>query len=129
MPNASKPAVIYFQASGKISEQIRRGTKMDFSVRCYAYGSGSDWQAICVDFNIAVGGESLQEARDSLNSCIQMYLERVAELPKNEQAQFLNRKSPWHVRIRLACMAWLSSLRSHSAFQEFSIPSHFPALP
>ena len=101
---------------------------MDFTVRCYAYGHGSDWQAICVDFNIAVGGTSFHEARESLDACIQMYLERVAELPSDEQKRFLNRKSPWLVRARLTCMAWLSSVRSVSAFQEFTIPSHFPAL-
>ena len=101
---------------------------MEFKVRCYAYGAGKDWQAICVDLDIAVDGGSLREARDSLVSCIELYLERVAELPEEEQKQFLARKSPWHVRLKLAYKAWLSNIVSRPAFQEFTIPSHLPAL-
>ncbi len=101
---------------------------MEFEVRCYAYGGGNDWQAICVDLDIAVDGESLQEVRDSLVSCIELYLERVAELPAAEQKQFLARKSPWHVRLRLACKAWVFNVFSGPAFQKFTIPSHLPAL-
>lgn len=101
---------------------------MEFKVQCYAYGKGNDWQAICVDFDIAVEGDSLQEAKESLNSCIQMYLERIAELPEAERKQLLRRKSPWYVRTGLACKAWLSSIRSGPAYQEFTIPSHFPAI-
>lgn len=101
---------------------------MEIEVRCYAYGAGNDWQAICVDLDIAVDGDSLREARNSLVSCIELYLERIAELPEEEQKQYLARKSPWLVRSKLAYKAWLSNIMSRSAFQEFTIPSHFPAL-
>ena len=101
---------------------------MQIEVRCYAYGADNDWQAICVDLDISVDGDSLREARDSLISCIELYLKRVAELPENQPKQHLTRISPWQVRWKLACKAWLSSIVSRSAFQEFTIPSHFPAL-
>ena len=101
---------------------------MEFEVRCYAYGGGKNWQAICVDFDIAVDGESSREVRDSLVSCIELYLERVAELPVAEQKRFLARKSPLHIRLRLACKSWLSNVISGPVFQKFTIPSHFSAL-
>ena len=101
---------------------------MGFKLRCYAYGSGDSWQAICTDLDIAVEGGSFQEARESLESCIKMYLERVSELPEAERRELLGRKSPWHLRGRLAWKAWLSSIRNHPAYQEFIVPSHLPAL-
>ena len=101
---------------------------MGSRLRCYAYGSGDSWQAICTDLDIAVDGSSFQEARESLESCIQMYLERVSELPQAEREQPPGRKSPWHLRARLTWKTWLSSIRDHPTCQEFLVPSHFPAL-
>lgn len=101
---------------------------MGFKLRCYAYGSGDSWQAICTHFDIAVEGNSFQEARESLESCIQMFLERISELPEAEREKLLGRKSPWHLRARLACKVWLSSIRSGPAYQEFVVPSQLPAL-
>ena len=102
---------------------------MSLAFRCYAHGSDRSCEAICVGLDIAVFGASFQEVEVSLDTCIQMYLEWVAELPEVERRRFLTRKSPWHVRARLAFMTWLYSLRIGARYQGFTLQSHAPALP
>ncbi len=73
-------------------------------VNCYAWGHPGDWEAICVDFNLAAQGETLEEVRRELGDAIETFLDYVADLPENEQARFLNRKAPLTLRLRLALM-------------------------
>ena len=58
------------------------------ALQCYAYRRGQRWHAICTDLDIAVDGESLLAVVASLETCIDMYLERVAELPAEETLAF-----------------------------------------
>lgn len=103
---------------------------MDRSVRCYAHGRGQDWQAICVDFDLAVHGTSFREVKRALETSLQMYLEAVAELPPEERALLLARKAPWYVRAKLAWMTWLYRFRGDDRrSQGFVIHSHLPAHP
>jgi hypothetical protein len=71
------------------------------TLRCYLSGAGDDWEAICLDLDIAVQGRSSEEAQASLAKCIRMYLERTSELPSDEQPGFLYRSVPLAARIRL----------------------------
>lgn len=70
------------------------------TLRCYAEGRDDSWEAICLDLDIAVQGESFAEVLDSLNEAISLYLESVSELPEEERASLLNRPAPWSVRTR-----------------------------
>jgi len=70
------------------------------TLRCYAEGRDDSWEAICLDFDIAVQGESFTEVLDSLNEAISLYLDSVSELPEEERASLLNRPAPWSVRTR-----------------------------
>lgn len=83
----------------------------DLKLRCYAYGRGASWEAICIDLNVAVCGNSQQEVRASLRTAVDLYLETVADLPTAEQGGFLSRRAPWHTRAKLAILASLSALR------------------
>ncbi len=42
------------------------------TLRCYAEGRDDSWEAICLDPDIAVQGESFAEVVDSLNEAISM---------------------------------------------------------
>ena len=102
---------------------------MSLKFRCYAYGSDENWEAVCVDLDIAVFGASVSEVEEALDRCIQMYLERVADLPAEERRRFLTRKSPWYVRSKLALMTWLYSLRGDGdRSREFTLRSQVTAL-
>ena len=67
----------------------------------YAWGHGTDWEAICVDFDIAVQGNSLEEVGRELRDAVDTFLDYVDDLPESERGQFLSRKSPLGLRLRL----------------------------
>ena len=100
----------------------------DLKLRCYAYGSGASWEAICIDLNVAVCGNSQQEVRASLRTAIDLYLETVADLPAAEQHGFLSRRTPWCIRAKLAILTSLSALRrDRSRPEAFIFQSQMPA--
>ena len=103
---------------------------MTLDLKCYAYRDGDAWEAICVDLDIATFAPSLEEVKKSLAICIELYLEKVAELPAHEQSDFLARKSPWHLRAKLTFTSWLSCLQGAAGrFRGFSFQHNLPALP
>ena len=81
-------------------------------MRCYAFGAGRSWEAICVDFDIAVSGTSRAEVESSLATGIDLYLEEAADAAPAQRRYLLDRRSPWFVRARLAFLAWVSGLRA-----------------
>lgn len=100
------------------------------SFHCYAYGYPGNVEAICVDLDIAVQGASFTEVRSILNQAIQTYVDdALAEAPEVAEA-LLSRKSPWHVRAKLALLTNWSRLRSRFDGQnktnatDFEIPCH-----
>ena len=102
----------------------------DRKLRCYAYGSGASWEAICIDLNVAVCGNSQPEVRTSLGMAVDLYLETVATLPAAERDGFLSRRAPWHTRAKLAILTWFSVLRSdRSRLEAFIFQSQVPAHP
>ena len=99
--------------------------KRDF--RCYAWGGETEWQALCVDLDIAVQGASFNEVEASLATAIEMYLESVSELPSDERSGFLSRRAPWPVRVRLAGGSWLRGLFSRQRSCAFTFRPRMPA--
>lgn len=73
-------------------------------VTCYAWGVPGDWEALCVDFDLAAQGKSLEEVRRELGDAIECYLESVMDGPAEERRRFLNRKAPLTLRLRLALL-------------------------
>jgi predicted RNase H-like HicB family nuclease len=70
------------------------------NLRCYAEGRDGDWEAICLDLDIAVQGSSFQEVFTSLQNAISLYLESVVDLPSDERRVLLNRPAPFPVRVK-----------------------------
>ena len=97
-------------------------------LRCYAYGNGNGWEAICTDLDIAVDGASLEDVKASLATCVELYLEGVAESPPEERSRLLARRSPWGVRAKLASLTWLDGiLNLNSRPPGFVLQSRAPA--
>ena len=61
---------------------------------CYADGRDSDWEAFCLNFDLEVQGASFDDVRAKLNEAIEIYLEGVRALPKEEWARMVNRRAP-----------------------------------
>jgi predicted RNase H-like HicB family nuclease len=69
-------------------------------LHCYAEGQGGDWEAICLDLDIAVQGSSFEEVFAALQQAISLYLESVADLPPQERRSLLHRPAPLPVRLK-----------------------------
>ena len=100
---------------------------MNLTLRCYAQKCGQQWHAICTDLDIATDGASFQDAKASLTTCIELYLEGIQDVPTDEQRRFLTRRAPWHVRAKMAVLTWWEGLRSHdNRFRGFVLESPAP---
>ncbi len=78
---------------------------------CYVEGGGTEWQAVCLNFDLAVQGRSVKEVQERLARAIQDYLEYVQTLPdESERERFLNRRVPLRTRIVFALRALVSAL-------------------
>ena len=99
------------------------------ALRCYAFRRGQRWHAICTDLDIAVDDGSLRATVASLETAIDMYLERVAELPAAERRRFLTRRAPWRVRASLAVWTWLHRVKGagERRARSFLLESHVAA--
>ena len=85
---------------------------MNKAVWCYAEGQPGNWEAICLDFDLSVQGESFDQVYRDLHESILMYLDYIDELPKEEQAQFLNRQVPLTLRLKFISLLLLSAFKT-----------------
>ncbi|MGH6895906.1 MAG: type II toxin-antitoxin system HicB family antitoxin [Geminicoccales bacterium] len=70
------------------------------TLHCCAEGRDDDWEAICLDLDIAVQGGSFEDVFASLREAVSLYLETVADLPPQEQRWLLQRPAPFSVRLK-----------------------------
>lgn len=92
---------------------------------CYAVKQKHGWEAICLDFDIAVQGESFSEVERKLREALNSYIEYVGTLSEQDQKRFLDRHVPCHVRARFVLGVTLSMLfhgANGSGPQSFGLP-------
>jgi hypothetical protein len=80
------------------------------TLKLYIEGYQGRWEAICVDYDIAVQAHTLDAVIESMKTAISMYLERAHELSPKERAALLRRRAPWSVRFGFVARAIASSL-------------------
>ena len=68
-------------------------------LRCYAEGRDEQWEAICLDLDIAVQGRSMEEVFHLLHGAIGEYIAHALTLPADEQRRFLHRSAPLGLRL------------------------------
>ena len=73
---------------------------MNRIIRCHAEGIPGAWEAICLDFDLSVQGESFEQVYRDLNTSIEIYMEYVNGLPEAERAAFARRRVPLTLRLR-----------------------------
>ena len=69
---------------------------------CYAWGKPGDWEALCVDLDIATQGSSFAEVKRELELAVEDFLDYAAELPELDRKSVLSYRTPWLLRMRLA---------------------------
>jgi len=94
-----------------------------------ARGQDGDWEAICIDLDIAAQGGSFEEVRDSLHEAIDMFLERIAELPEEERRQLLRHRSPWYLRAQFVILSCVARHGENDGARRrpFTLHTHAPA--
>lgn len=70
-------------------------------LRCYARGHGGQWEAICLDLDIAISGRSLHEVRTLLNEAVRTYFEDVSKEAPDQRRRLLNRRAPLLTRLSI----------------------------
>lgn len=93
-------------------------------IRCYAEGRQGQWEAFCLDFDLAVQGRSLEEVKGKILDQLHLYMETVADLPEAERERMLNRRVPlWfdlRVLWKLLRARWSNGNRKQR--YEFDVP-------
>ncbi|MCZ6483895.1 MAG: hypothetical protein O6757_11735, partial [Alphaproteobacteria bacterium] len=103
----------------------RERVAMTRTLRCYAEGRDGDWEAICLDLDIAVQGRSFVEVFNSLNEAINLYSESVRALPEHERGHLLDRPAPLTLRLKFLGYALRTVLGDHAAGghrHQFTLP-------
>lgn len=91
---------------------------MDREVVGIARGRGDDWEAFCLDFDLAVQGRSFEEVRKSLVRAIELYLEAALSEPEPLRSRLLARRAPFLVRLMWACRVFWSALSTHATHRD-----------
>jgi len=98
------------------------------TLACYARGGSEGWEAICVDLDIAVQGETFDEVYHLLRAEIADYLACAAQEAPDQARRLMTRSAPWYVRLRLK-LAFLWIWFIHSGSDDgntagFTVPCH-----
>lgn len=100
--------------------------EIERALLCIAEGRPGDWEAICLDLDIAVQGGTFEEVRSLLDEAVNTYvLDARKEAPANRD-RLLNRRAPIRVRFvygaRMFLNALLSRRRDGALHSSFEIP-------
>ena len=94
-------------------------------LHCYAEGGRGEWEAICLDLDIAVQGASFEAVYRSLRTAISLYLETAEALPASDRADLLDRPAPFSIRWRFLAQAAqyaLGTRREGTYRHQFTLP-------
>lgn len=95
---------------------------------CVAEGRDGDWEAICLDLDIAVQGESFDEVKHLLDGAVQTYLEDARKEDAQTRKRLLARTVPFGTRLAFVCKLAVHALFGryrHDGLQaSFEIPCH-----
>lgn len=83
---------------------------MKIAIECIAHGAGDQWEAVCLDFDLAVQGRSLEEVTRVLREMIASYIEDAMKESEPVRTQMLNRSVPFRVRLSWAARLFVATL-------------------
>ncbi len=83
---------------------------MNIAVECIARGAGDQWEAVCLDFDLAVQGRSLDEVTRVLREMIVSYIDDACAQPEPVRTQMLCRRTPFSVRLSWAARMFFATL-------------------
>jgi hypothetical protein len=75
---------------------------MSHDFLCVARGGGDRWEALCLDLDLAVQGQSSDEVRALLEEAVNTYVEDASAEAEPARSRLLARRVPLHVRLAWA---------------------------
>jgi hypothetical protein len=72
----------------------------DRQLLCFAHGRDGDWEAICLDLDIAVQGKSFDDVRSALDFAIHDYIEAARNEAPAVRERLLARQAPLWVKAK-----------------------------
>jgi hypothetical protein len=102
-----------------------RGNSGQKVIFCYAEGCEGSWEAFCLDFDLAVQGQSFESVRLKLDDAIHVYLASIATLPQDDRRRLLNRRAPLSLWLTpfLHLLRAAFTRRDDRLRHEFTLPS------
>jgi hypothetical protein len=82
------------------------------SYLCVIEGHGDQWEASCLDLDIAVAGDSFESVKQDLELAVLMYVEAAQNESPADQARLLARKAPFLLRMRTTLHLLMSVVRA-----------------
>jgi hypothetical protein len=83
-------------------------------LHCYASGRSDDWEAICLDYDIAVHGSNSAQVNALLGEAIKTYIEDAEKQSRKDRDRLLNRRVPFYVPLRYLGSYILHALRQRN---------------
>jgi len=72
---------------------------MKRQILCVARGRDDQWEALCLDLDLAVQGRSFDEVRALLCEAVKTYLKDAAAEPEPTRSRLLKRQVPIYIRL------------------------------
>jgi hypothetical protein len=88
---------------------MREGLGMRVPIFCVAHGSRRGWEALCLDFDIAVQGDSFEEVRHNLEDAVRTYVEDAMQEDEPHRSRLLNRRAPLGIRLLWAARLFFAT--------------------
>lgn len=89
---------------------------------CYITERDGVWEGICIDFDIAVQGRSMEDTREQLDIVVRAYLLTVMKEAPEQRELLLHRRTPWTTRASLAAGAVLHKFKGPGRRERFAMP-------
>jgi len=87
-------------------------SKMQSQILCVAHPSAAGgWEALCLDFDIAVQAATFDEAKDTLQYAVATYVEDAMKEEEPDKSRLLNRRAPLWVRLMWGWRLFLDAVR------------------
>ena len=95
---------------------------------CTARGHGADWEAFCLDFDLAVQGGSFEEVKQRLSDAVVEYVTEACAQEAEVRERLLSRKAPLSIRAlwrwRLALAAIIGGGHAEKVAYGFPVSCH-----
>lgn len=97
---------------------------MRHSFYCIVHGRGNKWEGLCLDLDLAVHGQSLNDVKSIMSEAISTYVEDARKEDEPARSALLNRRAPLRVRAYWAARIALAALRGRN--RDGDVPVGYP---